>query len=449
MPHPFRSPWPLVVLALVLMGSSGLRAEPPRPAGGKGAAPAAAEPGVPDAALQARIEAVLDRAVPWLRAQQKPGAGWMGQVVQRGTGYYQVGTSALVGLALLSAGDRRGARPDEGTVDRIMSACRTAMGPGATTHARTTYDVSVLIMFTAEYWRGPVKPTAKGGTRESRGANPCNMPPDVKAWIEELAAWLVASAKVQDDPGTPARELGGWGYPHDRPDMSNTQYALLGLRAARDCGCAVDISGFERALEFALAWQDQDGPKARRLLPASEPGGTPYVIEGGDRSRGWPYLQQPDGARTGSMTTAGLAVLAIAHDALLRPRALPRYDAARQRQVSQAIQDGFAWLDTHWTVTRNAGPGAPNWHHYYLYGLERAAALCGRPLVGLHDWYVEGAQHLVGSQQQDGRWSTGALGMPGEVEASDLLDTAWAVLFLKRATRPLPPVNPPVVTGGK
>ncbi|MFM8979780.1 MAG: hypothetical protein ACKOSS_04875, partial [Planctomycetia bacterium] len=391
----------------------------------------------------------LDRATAWLRAQQKPGVGWVGQVVQRGTGWYQVGSSALVGLALLSAGDRRGTRPDEGVVDRIMTACRGALGPGATSYARTTYDVSVLIMFTLEYWRPHGKAGAKAGsTREGRGDNPCSLPPEVKAWVEELAAWLAARAKSQEDSSTPARELGGWGYPHDRPDMSNTQYALLGLRAARDCGCEVDVGAFERALDFALAWQDPDGPKSRRLLPASEPGGTPYVIESADRARGWPYLLQPGGARTGSMTTAGIAVLSIAHDALLRPRALPRYDGARQRQVAQAIQDGFAWLDANWTVARNSGAGAPNWHHYYLYGLERAAALCGRPLVGLHDWYVEGAQHLVGTQHADGHWSTGALGMPGEIEASDLLDTAWAVLFLKRATRPLPPVNPPVVTGG-
>lgn len=434
---------------LLLLGAAGARAEPPAMGGGK-AAPKAApgpEPGVPDAALQARIHEAIERGSAWLRRQQKPG-GFMGQVVQRGTGYYQAGTSALVGLALLSAGDRRGAKPDEGTVDRIMSACRAGLGPGATSHARTTYDISVLIMFVLEYYRPAPKPSARGGTREGRAENPCSLPPDVKAWVEDLAAWLAASAKAQDDPGTPSRELGGWGYPHDRPDMSNTQYALLGLRAARDCGCSVDIGAFERALDFALAWQDADGPKARRLLPASEPGGTPYVIDSQDRARGWPYLAQPAAVRTGSMTTAGIAILSIAHDALLRPRALPRYDAARQRQVAQAIQDGFAWLDANWTVARNAGAGAPNWHHYYLYGLERAAALCGRPLVGLHDWYVEGAQHLVGSQKTDGRWSTGALGMPGEMEASDLLDTAWAVLFLERATRALPPVNPPVVTGG-
>ena len=46
----------------------------------------------------------------------------------------------------------------------------------------------------------------------------------------------------------------------------------------------------------------------------------------------------------------------------------------------------------------------------------------------------------------DGRWSTGNLGTE-EYEASDVLDTAWAILFLKKATRPLEPIAAPV-TGG-
>ena len=53
---------------------------------------------------------------------------------------------------------------------------------------------------------------------------------------------------------------------------------------------------------------------------------------------------------------------------------------------------------------------------------------------------------VVGAQMPDGRWHTGVLGTK-EYEASDVLDTAWAILFLKKATRPLEPVKPPVITG--
>ena len=44
-------------------------------------------------------------------------------------------------------------------------------------------------------------------------------------------------------------------------------------------------------------------------------------------------------------------------------------------------------------------PPAPNdgglWHYYYLYAMERAGRLTARRKIGEHDWYREGASHLV------------------------------------------------------
>jgi hypothetical protein len=442
-------PWlPLVGALLLVLGGPGgsdpLPAwadPPPKPPvapakPGKGGKPAPkAEPGVPDAALQERINAAIDKGAAWLRTQQKD-SGWMAPVVQRGEPRYKIGTSALAGLALLASGDTRGTP----ALDKIMTVCRAEDESLGTTGGRTTYETGVLMMFTVEYYRSRAKEAPpKGGTREGRPPkNPCSLPPDVLAWLQQMVDWMVS--KQQDN--------GGWGYPAHRPDLSNTQYAILGIRAARDCGANVPATTFEKALALALAWQAQDGPKARRLLPNADPSGSPYVIEAGDRERGWPYMTAPPPAYTGSMTTAGLALLAVSHDALLRPRHLERYDSAAQRVTEQAVQDGFAWLDKHWTVERNPGPSAPNWHYYYLYGLERAAALCGRSLVGLHDWYIEGARYLVDQQKPEGFWGTGTLGFDNEYEANTLLDTCWALLFLKRATRPMPPIEPPNVTPG-
>ena len=433
---------PLLVMVLAVGGGAG--AEPPAPAPAPAPRPSAAakpprppekpEPGVPDAALQAAINAAIDKGAAWLRSQQKS-SGWMAPVVQRGESRYEIGSSALAGLALLAAGDR----PGSGVVDRIMDVCRAKDKTLAPSGSRTTYDAGVLIMFVTEYYRSRAEvPAEKGHTRESRPIkNPCALPEDVRLWVQEMATWLVE--KQQDS--------GGWGYPAHRVDLSNTQYAILGIRAARDCGAVIPASCFEKALKLALDWQEKDGPKDKRLLPSGDPTGKPYVIEAGDRSRGWTYLLEPYNA-TGSMTTSGLAILSIAHDALLRPRHLERYDAAAQGGTSRALQDGFAWLEQHWTVTRNPGPSSHNWHLYYLYGLERACALAERPLVGLIDWYVEGAKHLVGAQKPDGRWSAGTMGFDGEYEASDVLDTAWALLFLKRATRPVVPIPAPVISGG-
>lgn len=396
--------------------------------------PAEAVPGVPDPALQEAINQAIDRGAAWLRTQQKPG-GAFAPVSTKAGAYFEIGSTALAGLALLVSGDA----PGTPSVDRVLEFCRAKDAGLAQTGGRTTYDTSVLILFVTEYYRikaGPPK-EEKGHTRQGKGAgkNPCALPPEALAWVQDMATWLCS---VQKDSG-------GWGYPVHREDFSNTQYALLGLRAARDCGANVPAVVFERALRLALAWQEQDGPKTKRIVPNPDGSHGPYAFEAGDRARGFPYLLSPFAA-TGSMTTSGLAILAIAHDALLRPKRLERYDTPLENQTARAIQDGFCWLELNWTVERNPGSGAPNWHYYFLYGLERACALADRDLVGTHDWYLEGARHLVAKQKGDGRWSTGALGTPGEFEASDLLDTAWALLFLKRATRPATPIPPPVVT---
>jgi len=88
-------------------------------------------------------------------------------------------------------------------------------------------------------------------------------------------------------------------------------------------------------------------------------------------------------------------------------------------------------------VTENVGPpqerpaGTNEFFYYYLYALERAGMLVGAETIGGHRWYVEGAKVLVEAQKPDGSWE----------HAGDWNKPVWnacfAVLFLKRATRPL------------
>lgn len=411
---------PALLLTLLAGGRS--RAEPPPPSG---------EPGVPDAALQARINDAIARGATWLRSTQKDN-GSLGGLVTQGSIQYEIGTTALAALALLAAGDRRG----DAAVDKAYAYMKARDEAFGQSGSRSTYDTSVLLMFVTRYWEGggeegPSKPPRRG----PRGPkSPCNMPPEVASWVQDLASWLVRMRKP---------ETSTWGYPANRDDLSNTQYAYLGLRAARDCGARIPPQVFLKGIETLLARQEPDGPKVNRVLPNPDPTGKPYVV-GQDRARGWSYLVEPF-TPTGSMTTSGIGILAICNDALLRPKRVEAYTGETERTVYRAVQDGFAWLDKAWSVERNPGPAAANWHFYYLYGLERAGVLGGRDLVGIHDWYLDGARYLVGKQVADGHWSTGALG-DALYAASDAADTAWAVLFLARATRPAPPM--PVVTEG-
>jgi hypothetical protein len=143
------------------------------------------------------------------------------------------------------------------------------------------------------------------------------------------------------------------------------------------------------------------------------------------------------------MTTAGLAALAIVKERL---QALNSLDAALSGRITPALVDGLAWLSKNYSVEKNPGQGS-GWHYYYLYGLERVGAFTGLQHIGKHDWYREGAEVLLKAQQADGRWPWPE-GPEMAKASSDMIETCFALLFLRRAT--VPPAQPlgPVITGG-
>ena len=135
------------------------------------------------------------------------------------------------------------------------------------------------------------------------------------------------------------------------------------------------------------------------------------------KGRGW------GNKATGSMTTAGVACFHIVMEGLWRSR---KFKGKERKLVRDAVRDGLAWMQAHFSVETNPAvpkrEGNPH-HYYYLYGLERMGMLTGRRWLGDHDWYKEGADLLLAQQWEDGSWG-------------DTLHSSYAVLFLKRATRP-------------
>ena len=91
--------------------------------------------------------------------------------------------------------------------------------------------------------------------------------PDARAAMRPaLEALLDAQQKgLWSYPGVPGE--GVWEKGRGVPDLSNTQYALLGLRAARLAGLEVPNKAFERALDAMprfLGWTRERG-SGRRL----------------------------------------------------------------------------------------------------------------------------------------------------------------------------------------
>jgi hypothetical protein len=181
---------------------------------------------------------------------------------------------------------------------------------------------------------------------------------------------------------------GEWAYPDGRVDLSNTQYAVLGLWTAERHGFKTPAKIWER-LASAVIDKHQ-----------GESGGFTYSPDGDDIK--------------GSMTCAGLFVLMVCLDNL-----------KKNPELRQAIEKGWDYLDR-----RYSPAGNPLGDHiftkdrlyYYLYSLERCCALANMQKIGGKDWYREGASEIVKDQNDNGSWH-------------DSIDkTCFALLFLKKST---------------
>jgi hypothetical protein len=195
----------------------------------------------------------------------------------------------------------------------------------------------------------------------------------------------------------------------DGGDNSNTQYAALGLRACHDAGIVFPKDVIALARKWWVESQhDPEDPK--EAYPA----------------RGWSYDEKGDFHPYGSMTAGAAGGLLICD-----------YILEENWKHDRAAQAGLAWIAKRFTVAENPGPpekhgGGLN-HYYYLYALERLGVLASTEFFGPHEWYPAGAELLLGAQQADGSWKVD----------DEICDTCYAILFLRRATRPLD-----VATGG-
>lgn len=186
-----------------------------------------------------------------------------------------------------------------------------------------------------------------------------------------------------------------WG-PADKGDNSNSQYAALGLRACMEANVFPPRDALERALKY---WESKQAPDG-----------------------GWSYHGPKD--VYGSMSAGGLGALVIYRHYL-------KLDWQSDPCVTRAIQ----WIGDNFSVESNPkSQGKNRYLYYYLYAVERAGVLSSRMHFGAHDWYPEGARTLLAAQKPDGSWQ-------GPSDAKDaehpVVDTCFAILFLRRATRPL------------
>jgi hypothetical protein len=222
----------------------------------------------------------------------------------------------------------------------------------------------------------------------------------------------------EDDPKRPAdaprdrwaitRRIPAKTHVGVKGDFSNTQLAILGLRACRDAGIEIPKETWKGAVDYLRAFQRKDG-------------GWGYVLGG-----------TQDDASYASLTCAGVCSAAIGLAALGTP------DVRADPLVKKAL----GWITKNLDLAQNVGidrsaiVGPRPWQYYHLYSVERAARVLGVAELGGRPWYARGATWLLAHQQADGGWVDEA-GPGAQPPYLQVADTCFALLFLTRATRPL------------
>jgi hypothetical protein len=370
-----------------------------RPEPGSPAGPAAApEPPLVTVspAEQARINQAVSRALRFLKTSQSPTGTWPGD------GGHPIGYAALPALTLLEGG----VPMTDPTVQKAVQFVREH-GPACV----NTYELALAILFLdrlgdprdRELIRTFALRLVAGQTTTGGWTYACPKldDEDQKQLYEVLP--LAEGLKYQGGPSKlrPAlhtagilQDLSGLtdaSFANFTGDNSNTQFAALGLWAARK---------YDVPLDRTLALLE------RRFRNSQIPDGR------------WTYGPGSVVSQQPTMTCAGLLGLAVGLG--LRSDTRPAGDAA--------IEKGFEVLAKTIGPPTGRTKDVPLVDLYYLWSLERVAVLYQRKTIGDKDWYAWGADMLLANQKDNGAWQAG--NYPG---SSPVIDTCFATLFLRQA----------------
>ncbi len=240
---------------------------------------------------------------------------------------------------------------------------------------------------------------------------------------------------------------GAWHY-NNTPgngDTSQTQYALLGLWAAKRAGSEIPLHVWDRAANWHIVTQCRDGSFAYHPNPGgNNSAGTlaltvngisslvicrmqlyPNAGEIGSGRAGTPAgkekkKEEEDSKKFGFLEKVEIDKAASDKEVNAEPVGVVRTPLAR---IDAAIEGALRWVDRAYL-----SPKAPDWPMYYIYGLERMAAFADRETIAGRNWYDDGTNTLLRLQRPDGGWSG---------QSDDPATTGFGLLFLTRATSKL------------
>jgi len=328
----------------------------------------------------------IQKGLAWLRTQQYGDGSWRSSV----------GVAALCALTFLNAGFDESDSTVQKAIQYLLSNARS---DGSIYSSYATYETSLALI-------------ALVATHNSAYQAKINSARDwlVNSQWDESCTW----GSVNKD----SWYYGGFGYGWNvRPDLSNSQFALLALDAS---GLPKDNSAWIKAQVFLHRTQNINFPITLNI-EGSEYTVQPYNTQGG-YDGGFIYYPGAslagDQKSYGSMTGAGIWGLLLS--------GVPKTDA----RVVAAME----WVKNHYTWDTN--PGIGWWRPYYYYlSMSKALTMYGQTMIDGHDWYQELYDKIVGVQidagSGKGYWSTSA------EDYNPQLTTAYAILSLQtRAVAP-------------
>jgi hypothetical protein len=364
------------LLAAALALCAGLLLVTPTAAQPPGPPPPKAGPA--DAELVQKVKDAIDKGVRYLKKSQSRDGDWEGLVLGTIAGL-KGGATSLATLALLNAG----VKPDDPTVATAIEYIRKLGTPDK------TYVVALQTMVFAEARQAKDKPAIERNVK----------------WFKDHAIYK-------------GGKLEGWSYPANAiADNSNTQYALLGLYAAKTAGVGVDDKLWQDVLDYYSRTQHADPLNGRAGY--------------------WTYHNAGDTAASFTMTVGGACGLYIAQMGLdrseqgLDPATGVAADCGKYSE-NDALAKGMFWVGANFNFLEGKS------YFYNYYGIERLGRLSGQRFIGKIDWYREGCERLVRMQELDGAFLARAGERKGGIDAGQpVITTSFALLFLSKGRTPV------------
>jgi squalene-hopene/tetraprenyl-beta-curcumene cyclase len=216
--------------------------------------------------------------------------------------------------------------------------------------------------------------------------------------IKKATKWLEGTQWGSDESIEKTDlKYGGFGYgKSNRPDLSNTQFAL---RSLKEAGVAPDSPIWTRAIVFLSRCQDNSETNDKAFKGTDNGGAIYSPVESKSD-----MITLPDGSKV--MKTYGSMTYAL----------LQSFVFANMKADDPRMKAAVEWIRKHWTFEENPEMGQQGLFYSYLTAAKALSAYsqltkestitdaARRP----HDWKAELTEAILKRQKADGMWTNEA-----------------------------------------